>query len=1804
MTARLLLITLLLQAWTAVHAVEVLDGVLTVKAPATATPGGTITVDLAFVAKDAKRPQRSLADRRVGFYLHPYRYSPFLPAPEALDAHADGAGRWKVTVPSTGPGWYYLAASVSTVPGEIPGADEADDEGQPSTAPDFDLNPRNPRSASMLICLRSPNGEPVYRVHAERGRCVFAQGEVLRCFASVRGVRASSAQVTLRLAGVEVARGTLAASAGAEAVAAFDLPAATTAALPAGRCDLILEADGREVDRLPVQVVTAEPASARARWWHGFPFGNRSANTSDPVTPRLVRSYRSWIEGSARDSQNANLWINWFSDGTPVLTTPAILPAVDDPAAPPSACEQRPAAVHALYELLMADGMACGAMLGGSEGGSENYHPFPTVDAQQIALVARKYQQAAQSLANHPNFTSVYLDAYGRPDWHGRGGNGDLSQENVDHARALIWEGGWKAAGATPPAGTEITLPRLPEDLATPEQRFRFLDYVMRGQERMYGAATRAIESVLPAVYTIHNHNRENHRQPFVYAFQDWSRSPSIAADFLTDAATVVASSEWNLDAEPQAYLLAAETTRVLMDRGRPVWRTAAFHFNGSSDRFLRDAVHLSGRGITPFYEQPGSATWSHQGADQSTFAAKDRLAAATEFLTTYEGLFASLEPVREVAFYLRPGWGDENSLSLITGLPAAWMSGYQAHVLTVGGILAGDLDRYRVLFAPGLTGPFTYPAETAAVKAWVAKGGRIIGAPAGTNRYRDLIDLARFGITEHEQPEIDKNGKPKIDKEGKPVIKRTYDDPMPARVEATRAAVWKDFPGVEVLPIDFTKQWARVDAEGQQVPYSSKAHWTGFQMWGNAAAPALAHAEPLGKAFAAMGEPLVVKDAPEVFVHAQRPRDGGDGLFLFLANFTVPKEASWTDPRVPYFFWPSYSAPVRCRVGIKDPDVTVVYDLMTAKLLPVERKDGRLWVEVDLTQVSGRVLACYRGPAAAAELVVPKQGRPGEVVQGTWTIAGQAPRLTSVRVRLRDAAGAVLSDVHRAVGADGKLPPVRLPDAAGPLRLEVLDTVSGLQAEATVVLAAERPAAVGAADPVTIVRGDGIHGVLKAANLRIAVCPGREDWGKEGRKLIEANPDIARDRAVAERLRAALAKAGITATIADPASVVADVLSAYPFAGNYRSRHTIPNRRIDGPVIVVGSPRSNAWLADMERAQVAPRSLGPDQVGGDRAVVAFAPRAFAVDADAILLVADADAGFDRAIAAVARLAAQDPGPDAWYLAREAVRSRYIPRDVAAFKTASGTALPDLPLAQAGGAPSAVAATPSDWPGLAPRTGSPVFALHASAGGVAVSLASTGTPALLVGPDGEIRTRLGGPGRAWARDVGISADGQLLIAGLALSAETVAVGADGRERWRHVSGVVHKDDIFDWETWKDSERFLALSPDRSVAVVSGGPEGVVCRDLVKGTVRWTLASDIPRDRPRGIACEELAISPEGRFALVYQQKKMGESPVLDKSGKPRIDAAGAPMVEEEFRKEAVLVDLATGSVRWRAPQGASGDWDLYTALGPEAAWNLVGGRGGQLGIRGGDGVLLRQFPPEQLPAELTAASMLPLLTLTGSPADRFLLSRAETMTICLMDLRLGSAAQRTASATALAAIADLEQRLGAELRDGKKQKSWTNESVDAFLAGIDLPADGKRLVGDKMKRFSSEARAGRKRDFRWIQEEFETALKLAFEQRRAVIEAACALGVRNRITTPARIHHLVASPDLGTVYAGLWDGTVRAYDTATGAERWKVDLDGAGCQLALTDGILYAGGTRGSLWRLDAATGRIAWRRDLALAER
>ena len=281
------------------NAAALFDGklqVMPVKGPV--DRGTTLAVTLSFSPKtDAARDQRTITERQAQFYLYPYRFSLYNPAPVPVLAAKKAPGQYELSVPATvNPDWYMLIATVTPQPGEAFNHDATDDV----AAPPIDLDQKNPLACYQVIGIRDAAGAPAVRVSTERARCVFCPGEQLRLYVTARGKAGVQGAVQVKLtprgdratAPLLVAQGTLNSAAGKEQVVAFDLPAKLTSAIAPGRYDLTVLLNNQVMDNYPVAFVAAGLQGAGARWWHGLPFGLGSGFSADSVTP-------GWLEKNA-----------------------------------------------------------------------------------------------------------------------------------------------------------------------------------------------------------------------------------------------------------------------------------------------------------------------------------------------------------------------------------------------------------------------------------------------------------------------------------------------------------------------------------------------------------------------------------------------------------------------------------------------------------------------------------------------------------------------------------------------------------------------------------------------------------------------------------------------------------------------------------------------------------------------------------------------------------------------------------------------------------------------------------------------------------------------------------------------------------------------------------------------------------------------------------------------------------------------------------------------------------------------------------------------------------------------------------------------------------------------------------------------------------------------------------------------------------------------------------------------------------------------------------------------------------------
>ena len=230
---------------------------------------------------------------------------------------------------------------------------------------------------------------------------------------------------------------------------------------------------------------------------------------------------------------------------------------------------------------------------------------------------------------------------------------------------------------------------------------------------------------------------------------------------------------------------------------------------------------------------------------------------------------------------------------------------------------------------------------------------------------------------------------------------------------------------------------------------------------------------------------------------------------------------------------------------------------------------------------------------------------------------------------------------------------------------------------------------------------------------------------------------------------------------------------------------------------------------------------------------------------------------------------------DAYYAAREQMRAKWLPAEVALHKRRRdlyppserrGPVTDNLPRVVAAHANNQITNSLLRQTPLGETLGTAIFALDASAGGVAVGTKSWTKPAGLVTPAGG--GRILRRSRSHAARSPRSADGQTLAAGFSL------MGRSGIRRGA-ASGLVAsvrylpQAQSLQWDSFKDSDRHLSVSPDHSLFIAMAGTDGIVAYDAVTGKPRWKILlaiTTIPTfPYP---AMPEAAFSPDGSRVLL------------------------------------------------------------------------------------------------------------------------------------------------------------------------------------------------------------------------------------------------------------------------------------------------------------------------------------------------
>ncbi|MEM7394892.1 MAG: hypothetical protein AAF492_21380, partial [Verrucomicrobiota bacterium] len=485
---------------------------------------------------------------------------------------------------------------------------------------------------------------------------------------------------------------------------------------------------------------------------------------------------------------------------------------------------------------------------------------------------------------------------------------------------------------------------------------YDYASYNLRGVQRCYRTITQTVEDELPAVFTIHNKGTMNHAS----VSHAWTgiRTPNVDPAYLDGGASAISVSEWNLDAVPKPYFLTTFYNRFLIDRGHPVYRCGLWKQMGSPSRFMRDAVFWGGRQIQTYFDQAGNMTWSHQGADQTTYASNERLSSVCEFLTVYSDLIPRLEPVREVGLYVPPEggpWGTGVTRGHYVAMLAALMGNHQVHFTSHGDIKDNKLGQYPILFAPSLHDGDFFPFEEKGFRAYLAGGGRIVGSQA-PDYYHPPEVYGKHGITMREVPELDSAGQPRRHRDGTIRTRKAWTATPEQWAKVCREYVWGAFSdGVTVAPIDVHKNFTHLDEEGKEAKWPG-SHWTGHHRWAGYRGAALHQYKALNKTFEALHKPMVEKDQPEVFVNLCRPSDGSQGLFLFASNWTLPDQEGLYQFRVPQGFFNSSVKPVSCRLRVRGESVGAIYDMIASREVPFQRIGDRVEFQADLDSVEGRI--------------------------------------------------------------------------------------------------------------------------------------------------------------------------------------------------------------------------------------------------------------------------------------------------------------------------------------------------------------------------------------------------------------------------------------------------------------------------------------------------------------------------------------------------------------------------------------------------------------------------------------------------------------------------------------------------------------------------------------------------------------------------------------------------------------------------------------------------------------------------------
>ena len=277
---------------------------------------------------------------------------------------------------------------------------------------------------------------------------------------------------------------------------------------------------------------------------------------------------------------------------------------------------------------------------------------------------------------------------------------------------------------------------------------------------------------------------------------------------------------------------------------------------------------------------------------------------------------------------------------------------------------------------------------------------------------------------------------------------------------------------------------------------------------------------------------------------------------------------------------------------------------------------------------------------------------------------------------------------------------------------------------------------------------------------------------------------------------------------------------------------------------------------------------------------------------------------------------------------REATRFQWSPSEVSEFKDAQGLLVEHAPLQASAGSMAEVSAD-QRWPGLTNALGTAIFSMDASEGALQ-SVLRSGCPTGLISPDGDIVGFWGGGAEVTPRDVAVSADGRSVYAGYSLLGRIAGYSPDG-ERFAHRAPIVFSSgNPYKWDTFKDSDRQLGISPDNRtvIAIASAEEGGIIAYDANSGQERWRLERASAPSRPRGDGHPQVAFSPDSqRVLLVTRVEEAAQQATIEVTER-RWNADDRKYNKKDtftntYTRRAVpslrqlmLVDVATGRPVW------------------------------------------------------------------------------------------------------------------------------------------------------------------------------------------------------------------------------------------------------------------------------------------------